>query len=64
MMRIGACATSLRNCCAVVSAMTPCTRSSVERSTREMSDVKTIVTMKNEAIFSPSGRSVMLTNVV
>jgi hypothetical protein len=46
------------------SALTPCTRSSVDRSTREINDVMMIVTMKNDAIFSPSGRSAMFTNVV
>jgi hypothetical protein len=33
-------------------------RSSVVRHTRETSDVKTITTMKNEAITMPSGRCI------
>ena len=39
-------------------------RSSVDRSTRETSDVTMIVTMNHEAILMPSGRSMMLTTVV
>jgi hypothetical protein len=64
MMRTGCRAASRRNCSASGSALTPCTRSSVDRSTREINEVMMIVTMKNDAIFRPSGRSAMFTNVV
>ena len=49
---------------AVASGSTAWTRSSVDRSTRETSDVTMIVTMNQDAIFTPSGRSKMLTIVV
>ncbi len=49
---------------AVSSGSTDCTRSSVERITREISDVTMIVTMNHEAILTPSGRSMTLTMVV
>ena len=39
-------------------------RSSVERATREMIDVTMIVAMNQAAIFTPSGRSMMLAMVV
>ncbi len=63
-MRIGACVTSWRNLCAIASAVTPCTRSSVERRTREIIEVTTIVTMNHVAICTPSGRSMTLVTVV
>ena len=50
--------------CATSSASTPWTRSSVERSTRDISDVMTMTTMKIDAILRPSGRSMMFTTVV
>ena len=49
---------------AAASGSTPCTRSSVDRSTRDTSEVQMIVAMKIEAIFRPSGRSAMFTTVV
>ena len=64
MIRTGPSPASWMNRSAVASGSTDCTRSSVERSTREMSDVTMIVTMNHEAIFTPSGRSTMLTIVV
>ncbi len=42
----------------------PCMRSSVDRRTRDTSDVTTIVKMKNAAIFRPSGRSLIFTTIV
>ena len=42
-------------CVAAASGSTPLTRSSVDRATREMSDVRMIVAMKIDAIFKPFG---------
>ena len=64
MMRMGTFAASRRNCWARGSAVTPWTRSSVDRSTREMSEVTMIVTMNHVAIWTPSGRSMTLVMVV
>ena len=64
MIRIGPAPASCMKRRAVSSGSTDCTRSSVDRSTREMSDVTMIVTMNQEAILTPSGRSTMLTMVV
>ncbi len=64
MMRTGCLRRFAQELSASGSALTPCTRSSVDRSTRETSEVMMIVTMKNDAIFRPSGRSAMFTNVV
>ena len=64
MIRIGTFAASRRNCAAIASAVTPCMRSSVERSTREISEVTMIVTMNHAAICTPSGRSMMFVIVV
>ena len=50
--------------CAESSGSTDCTRSSVERITREISEVAMIVTMNHEAILMPSGRSTTLVIVV
>jgi hypothetical protein len=52
------------NVCASSSSATPWMRSSVDRTTREISDVSTMVTMNAEAIRRPSGRSIMLVTVV
>ncbi len=49
---------------AVSSSSTCSTRSSVVRQTREMSEVKMMAPMKNEAILMPSGCSMTLTTVV
>ena len=49
---------------AVSSRSTLVTRSSVARVTREISEVARIAAMKNEAILTPSGRSMMLAIVV
>ena len=49
---------------AVSSRWTSVTRSSVARVTREISEVARIAAMKNEAILTPSGRSMMLAIVV
>jgi hypothetical protein len=49
---------------AVASRWTSVTRSSVARVTREISEVARIAAMKNEAILTPSGRSMMLAIVV
>ena len=49
---------------AVSSTSTSVARSSVERQTRETSEVTTIAPMKSEAILTPSGRSKTLTMVV
>ena len=57
-------ATPLMKACAMSSSSKPCTRSSVERSVRDTSDVNTIVAMKIDAILIPSGRSNMLVTVV
>ena len=57
-------ATPLMNACAGSSSSKPCTRSSVDRSVRDISDVNTIVRMKTDAILMPSGRSIMLVTVV
>jgi hypothetical protein len=46
------------------SVSTLCTRSSVERSTRDTSDVTMIVAMNQAAILTPSGRSITLATVV
>jgi hypothetical protein len=56
--------TPLMNARAMSSSSKPCTRSSVDLSVRETSEVKTIVAMKIDAILMPSGRSTMLVNVV
>ena len=55
---------SSRYALAVSSSTTFSTRSSVVRQTREISEVKTIAPMKNEAILMPSGCSMTLTTVV
>ena len=52
------------NCVASSSARIPVTRSSVDRSARDTSDVTTMVRMKSEAILMPSGRSKTLVIVV
>ena len=57
-------AESAMNCDAVSSGRNPWTRSSVERSARDTSEVPMMVRMKNEAILIPSGRSMMLATVV
>jgi hypothetical protein len=46
MIRSGASRVSRRNAAASASASIPCTRSSVERSTRDTSEVMMMVTMK------------------
>ena len=46
------------------SARMPVTRSSVDRSARDTSEVTTIVMMNSEAILMPSGRSKTLVIVV
>jgi hypothetical protein len=60
MIRIGPAPASCMNDRAVASGSTDCTRSSVDRSTREIREV----TMNQEAIFTPSGRSITLRIVV
>ena len=55
---------SAMNRCAGASGSTPWIRSSVDRSTREVSDVTMMVTMNQDAILMPSGRSWMLSRVV
>jgi hypothetical protein len=52
------------NCTARSSARIPVTRSSVDRSARDTSEVTTMVMMKSEAILMPSGRSKTLVIVV
>ena len=64
MMRTGVDAASRMKRNAISSGSTACTRSSVERITLEIIDVTMMVTMNQEAIFTPSGRSTMLTAVV
>ena len=64
MIRTGETAASWMNACAASSASTPWTRSSVDRSTRDIIDVMMMTTMKIDAILMPSGRSMMLTTVV
>jgi hypothetical protein len=64
MIRIGPAPASCMNDRAVASGSTDCTRSSVDRSTREIREVTMIVTMNQEAIFTPSGRSITLRIVV
>jgi hypothetical protein len=49
---------------AVPSRSTSVTRSSVARVTREISEVTRIAAMKNEAILTPSGRSMTFATVV
>ena len=49
---------------AIVVASTRWILSSVERSTRDTSDVSTMVATNHAAIFTPSGRSTMFTTVV
>jgi hypothetical protein len=49
---------------AVLSSSTLVPRSSVARVTREISEVTRMAAMKNEAILTPSGRSMMLAMVV
>jgi hypothetical protein len=49
---------------AVSSSRTSVTRNSVARVTRETSEVARIAAMKNEAILTPSGRSMTLATVV
>lgn len=49
---------------AAASAAMPWTRSSVERMTRETSEVTMMVPMNQDAILTPSGRSMMLAMVV
>jgi hypothetical protein len=46
------------------SGSTPSTRSSVDRSVRDTSDVTTMVRMKTDAILMPSGRSIMFVTLV
>jgi hypothetical protein len=58
------CAAASMNDVATASGWTPRTRNSVDRSTRDTSDVQMIVAMKIDAIFSPSGRSAIFTTVV
>jgi hypothetical protein len=48
----------------VSSSSTRSTRNSVVRATREMSETTMMKPMKNEAILSPSGCSIILTTVV
>jgi hypothetical protein len=57
-------AASSTNRRAVSSRWTSVTRSSVARVTREISEVTRIAAMKNEAILTPSGRSMMFAIVV
>jgi hypothetical protein len=64
MIRTGDPAASLMKRSAISSVWTPRMRSSVERATREMSDVAMIVTINHDAIFTPSGRSMMFVTVV
>ena len=64
MMRIGHVRRLAEKRSAIASRCTPWTRSSVERSTREMSEVTMIVTMNHVAICTPSGRSKTLMIVV
>jgi hypothetical protein len=64
MMRSSLAAASLTNCRAFSSRTTSVTRSSVARVTREISEVARIAAMKNEAILTPSGRSMMFAMVV
>ena len=49
---------------AMSSGSTDCTRSSVERITREIIEVAMMVRMNHEAILTPSGRSMTLVIVV
>ena len=49
---------------AVSSTITCVTRNSVERQTREISEVTMIAAMKSEAILRPSGRSITFVPVV
>ena len=42
----------------------PSTRSSVDRSVRDTSDVTTMLRMKTDAILMPSGRSIMFVTLV
>ena len=51
-------------CRAPASVSTVCMRSSVERATREIIEVMMNVAMNQAAIFTPSGRSMMLAMVV
>ena len=64
MIRTGVEAASRMKRSAMSSGSTAWTRSSVERITRETSDVPMIVTMNHDAILTPSGRSMTLTIVV
>ncbi len=64
MIRIGLPTASWMKRSAVASGSTATTRSSVDLTTREMSDVTMMVAMNHAAIFNPSGRATMLTTVV
>ena len=64
MIRTGAPAASRMNALRRLVGVDAVTRSSVDRSTRDTSDVMTMATMKIDAILMPSGRSTMLTTVV
>ena len=57
-------AASAMNVLASASGSTRTTRSSVDRSAREISDTTTMLRMKTEAILMPSGRSKMLVMLV
>jgi hypothetical protein len=65
MMRVSPlAAASSRKRRAVSSSQTSVTRSSVARVTREISEVVRIAAIKNEAILTPSGRSMTFAIVV
>ena len=64
MMRTGKSAASLRKPEACSSVFTECTRNSVDRRTREISELTTIDAMNIAAILMPAGRSAMFTMVV
>ena len=64
MTRTAGSAASSMNRAADSSGRTSTILSSVDRSTRETREVPMIATMKMEAIFMPSGRSMTLTIVV